>query len=628
MDSTVKEARDRAARHQSLTIAAIGVVFGDIGTSPLYMMKETFGAQGSMGLNPVSVYGVLSLAFWSLMIIVSAKYCWFIMRADNKGEGGVLSLASLALRTGHAAPRRRRMIWFLALAGLALFYGDALITPSVSVLSAVEGLSVATDAFDRFVVPLATFILIALFFFQSRGTHTVGRLFGPVMLVWFSVIGLLGLIEIIRRPEVMLAVSPTYAVQMIMAQPWVAFVALGSIVLCVTGAEALYADMGHFGKGPIRTAWVGVAVCLVLNYFGQGALILSTPDALDNPFFRLAPAWALYPMVALATCATVIASQAVISGVFSLTRQAIQLGYLPRMDIRHTSATEMGQIYIPQINWFLMIGVALIVVWFKSSSALTHAYGLAVTGAMTIDTILAIIVARFLWGWNRWVTYAIFGGFLIVDVAFLSSNMLKIPTGGWLPIIVAIAAYTMFSVWNRGREALLSKLYRDAMPIREFLDHWDRTTERVSGTAVFMTSNPAVIPTAFLHNLKHNHVVHERVVIMKVEFEDFPRMSDEKRITVEKMGKGFYNVVVRYGFMERPDVPRALELCRQYGLSFDLMQTTFFLGRETLIPASRSELRRWQAQLFIAMQGAALSATRFFRIPANRVVEMGTQVEL
>ncbi len=628
MDASARDVQITAARHRSLALAAVGVVFGDIGTSPLYMMKETFGATGSMGLNETSVYGVLSIAFWSLMIIVSIKYCIFIMRADNKGEGGVLSLASLALRTGHAAPRRRKAIWFLALTGLALFYGDALITPSVSVLSAVEGLKVATSAFDHVVVPLATCILVALFVIQSRGTHRVAKLFGPIMMMWFLVIGLLGLIEILERPSILAAINPVFAFDLMFSQPWVTFVALGSIVLCVTGAEAIYADMGHFGKGPIRTAWVGVAICLVLNYFGQGALLLSEPGALENPFYHLAPDWALYPMVLLATCATVIASQAVISGVFSLSRQAIQLGYLPRMDIRHTSATEMGQIYIPQVNWLQMIGVAIIVLAFQTSSALTHAYGLAVTGAMMIDTILAMIVARWLWGWNRGMIYIVFGLFMVVDVMFLGSNMLKIPTGGWLPIMVAIAALLMFTVWNRGREILLSKLYRDAMPIREFLEHWDRTTERVSGTAVFMTSNPAVVPTAFLHNLKHNHVVHERVILMKVDVQDYPRVPDEKRIDVEKLGKGFHQVTVRYGFMERPDVPRALELCRTFGLSFDLMQTTFFLGRETLIPASRSELRRWQAALFIGLQAAALSATRFFRIPANRVVEMGTQVEI
>jgi KUP system potassium uptake protein len=628
MEATATDTKVQAARHRVLAIAALGVVFGDIGTSPLYMMRETLGTTGGLALNEASVFGVLSLAFWSLMIIVSIKYCIFVMRADNKGEGGVLSLASLALRAGHATPRRRRLISFLALMGLALFYGDALITPSVSVLSAVEGLSVATNAFDSFVVPIATVILVLLFLFQSRGTHGVGRLFGPIMITWFFVLGLLGIIAIFDRPDILTAIIPFYAVELIIAQPWTAFVAMGSVVLCVTGAEALYADMGHFGRGPIRTAWMGVAVCLVLNYFGQGALLLTDPSALDNPFYKLAPGWALYPMVALSTCATVIASQAVISGVFSLTRQAIQLGYLPRMDIRHTSATEMGQIYIPQINWLLMAGVAVIVVSFGSSSALTHAYGLAVTGAMTIDTILAAIVARWLWGWNRWLAYSVFGAFFIVDFTFFASNTLKIPTGGWFPIVAAIGCLMAFRIWNRGREILLSKLYRDAMPMREFLQSWDRTTERVSGTAVFMTSNPTVVPTAFLHNLKHNHVVHERVVLMKVMMEDIPRVADANRIEIEKLGKGFHSVIVHYGFMDRPDVPRALELCRQFGLSFDLMQTTFFLGRETLIPASRSELRRWQAAIFIAMQATALSATRFFRIPANRVVEMGTQVEI
>jgi KUP system potassium uptake protein len=627
METSSNETRQSAAQQRMLAFAALGVVFGDIGTSPLYMMRETFGASGGMAMNQASVYGVLSLAFWSLMIVVSIKYCAFVMRANNKGEGGVLSLASLALRTGQAAPRRRRVISLLALTGLGLFYGDALITPSVSVLSAVEGLS-ASREFKPYIVPIATVILLSLFLFQSRGTGRVGRFFGPIMLLWFSTIGFLGLLQIIERPHVMLAISPVYALDLVMAQPWTVFVALGSIVLCVTGAEALYADMGHFGKGPIRMAWAGVIVCLVCSYFGQGALLLSSPGSLENLFFNMAPEWALFPLVGLATCATVIASQAVISGVFSLTRQAIQLGYLPRMDIRHTSATEMGQIYIPQINWMLMIGVTTIVVSFGTSSALTHAYGLAVTGAMMIDTILAAIVARWLWGWSRWLAFGLFGLFFMVDAAYFASNVLKIPTGGWFPIVVAAAALAVTLVWNRGREILVSKLYRDAMPIQEFLERWDRTVERVSGTAVFMTSNPTVVPAAFLHNLKHNHVVHERVVIMKVNVEDVPRVDEAQRIEVEKLGKGFHKVTVHYGFMERPDVPRALELCRPFGLSFDMMQTTFFLGRETLIPASRSELRRWQAALFIGMQTTALSATRFFRIPANRVVEMGTQVEI
>jgi KUP system potassium uptake protein len=629
MEATGTDAKAQTMRNRGLAIAALGIVFGDIGTSPLYMMRQTFGA--GYGLIPThdSVLGVLSIAFWTVTLVVSIKYCIFIMRADNKGEGGVLSLASLALRAGHASPRRRAFILFIALCGLGLFYGDAVITPSISVLSAVEGLSIATDVFDPFIVPLATFILVLLFMLQSRGTHRVGRLFGPVMLVWFSTLAVLGIIAIVNQPEVLLAINPYYAGSLIAAYPLQTFVALGAILLCVTGAETIYADMGHFGKAPVRLAWFYCAMpCLLLNYFGQGALILSDPTTVANPFYLLAPDWMLFPMVILATGATAIASQAVISGVFSLTRQAIQLGYLPRMDIRHTSATEMGQIYIPRVNWLLMVIVTAVVVAFGSSERLAHAYGIAVFGAMSIDCILAAIVARWIWGWNRWLSYLVFGAFLAVDLTFLASTTLKIPTGGWFTIALAMAAIITFRIWNRGREVLLSKLYRDAMPIREFLQSWDRTTERVTGTAVFMTSNPSVIPTAFLHNLKHNHVVHERVVIMRVDVGDIPRVSDAQRIQVEKLGKGFFTVTVHYGFMERPDVPRALELCRQYGLAFDLMQTTFFLGRETLIPASRSELRSWQAAIFIAMQTTALSATRFFRIPPNRVVEMGTQVEM
>jgi len=627
--SAPTEAKASAARNRALAIAALGVVFGDIGTSPLYMMRQTFTAGYGLTATPGHVLGVLSLAFWVITIVVSVKYCVFIMRADNRGEGGVLSLASLALRAGHSSVRRRAFILFLALGGLGLFYGDAVITPAISVLSAVEGLSIATNAFDPFILPVATVILIMLFMLQRRGTGKVGRLFGPVMIVWFTTLGVLGIVEIVQQPQVLTALWPGYAIELVIERPFATFAALGAVILCVTGAETIYADMGHFGRGPVRVAWLYMAMpCLVLNYFGQGALILTDPEAVSNPFFLLGPEWALLPLVALATCATTIASQAMISGVFSLTRQAIQLGYLPRMDIHHTSATEMGQIYIPRVNWVLMIAVLIVVMSFGSSKALANAYGVAVFGVMCIDCVLAAIVARWLWGWNRWLAFGTFGAFLSVDLILLSSTTLKLPTGGWFTIAIAIVALIFFTVWSRGREVLVAKLYRDAMPIREFLDHWDRTTERVTGTAVFMTSNPAVVPTAFLHNLKHNHVVHERVVVMKVDVEDVPRVPDAQRIEVEKLGKGFHQVIVHYGFMERPDVPRALELCRQFGLSFDLMQTTFFLGRETLIPASRSELRRWQAALFIGMQATALSATRFFRIPANRVVEMGTQVEI
>jgi KUP system potassium uptake protein len=614
---------------RGLMIAALGVVFGDIGTSPLYMMRDAFGHSGGLPLNPDTVMGVLSLVFWSITLIVTIKYVVLIMQADNRGEGGVLSLAALALRTGHYAPRRRAAITILALVGLALFYGDGLITPTVSVLGAVEGLKVIWNGFEPYIVPLAAIILIFLFILQSRGTARVGKLFGPVMLVWFVVIGALGAIKIAEMPMVLMSLSPHYAVSVFINHPLEAFVDLGAVVLCVTGAEALYADMGHFGKTPIRKAWFYIAMIgLLLNYFGQGALMIQTPGAASAPFFLLCPEWARTPLVILATMAAVIASQAIISGVFSLTRQAIQLGYLPRMDIRHTSSTEMGQIYIPRINWLLMVGVLALVFGFQSSSALTSAYGIAVTGAMAIDAILAAIVARWLWGWSRLAATLVFGAFFIIDFAFLASNALKIPQGGWLPLVVAFFALILFFAWKRGREALVVKLYRDAMPMKDFLEHWSRTTDRVTGTAVFMTSNPGVIPTAFLHNLKHNHVVHERVILMKVNVEDVPRISDDKRIEVEKLGKGFHRVIAHYGFMERPDVPGALELCRQHGLAFDLMETTFFLGRETLIPASRSDLSFWQAQIFIWLQATALSATRFFRIPPNRVVEMGTQIEL
>jgi KUP system potassium uptake protein len=612
-----------------LTVAALGVVFGDIGTSPFYMMRDAFGHTGGLPLNEDGIMGLLSMVFWALTLIVTIKYVVLIMQADNKGEGGVLSLASLALRTGHHAPRRRAAISILALFGLALFYGDGLITPTVSVLGAVEGLKAIDPAFQTYVVPIALIILTGLFLIQSRGTGTVGTLFGPVMLVWFSVLGVMGALQISENPGILAAISPHYAVQLFWNYPWQAYVGLGAVVLAVTGAEALYADMGHFGKNPIRRAWVFIVFPgLVLNYFGQGAMMLARPETASAPFFKMAPESALIPLVLLSTLAAVIASQAIISGVFSLTRQAIQLGYLPRMDIRHTSDTEMGQIYISRVNWLLMFGVMGLVLGFQESSKLTAAYGIAVTGAMAIDAVLAAIVARWLWGWSRWASLAVFGLFFLIDLALFSSNAMKIPQGGWFPLAVAVALVVLFMTWKRGREALVAKLYRDAMPMKEFLGVWNKTTERVTGTAVFMTSNPGVVPTAFLHNLKHNHVVHERVVLMKVNTEDIPRVLDAQRVEIEKLGKGFHSVVAHYGFMERPDVPALLEHCRSKGLAFDLMDTTFFLGRETLIPGSRSELSWWQAQIFIWMQGSALSATRFFRIPPNRVVEMGAQIEI
>jgi KUP system potassium uptake protein len=629
MASHAHEATPAKAASAAMTVAALGVVFGDIGTSPFYMMRDAFGHTGGLPLNAEGIMGLLSMVFWALTLIVTIKYVVLIMQADNKGEGGVLSLASLALRAGHHAPRRRAAIAILALFGLALFYGDGLITPTVSVLGAVEGLKVIDPAFETYVVPIAMVILLLLFLIQSRGTGKVGRMFGPVMLVWFAVLGLMGLGQISTNPAILAAVSPHYAFNLMWDYPFQTFIGLGAVVLAVTGAEALYADMGHFGKGPIRRAWLIIVFpCLLMNYFGQGAMMMARPETASAPFFKMAPEWALIPLVLLATLAAIIASQAIISGVFSLTRQAIQLGYLPRMDIRHTSDTEMGQIYIPRVNWMLMIGVMGLVLGFQSSSNLTAAYGIAVTGAMAIDAVLAAIVARWLWGWSRWTALAVFGLFFVIDMALFSSNAMKIPQGGWFPLAVALIAVTLFMAWKRGREALVHKLYRDAMPMKDFLAVWNKTTERVTGTAIFMTSNPGVVPTAFLHNLKHNHVVHERVVLMKVNTEDVPRVPDSQRVEVEKLGKGFHSVIAHYGFMERPDIPRLLEICRTHGIAFDLMDTTFFLGRETLIPASRSELSWWQAQLFIWMQGTALSATRFFRIPPNRVVEMGAQIEI
>ncbi|HAH09414.1 MAG TPA: potassium transporter Kup [Alphaproteobacteria bacterium] len=612
-----------------MIIAALGVVFGDIGTSPLYMMRDAFGHAGGLPLQADAVMGLLSLVFWSLTLIVTIKYVVLIMQADNRGEGGVLSLASLALRTGHHAPKRRAVLSVLALIGLALFYGDGLITPTVSVLGAVEGLKELDEGFVPFIVPLATVILIGLFLIQRHGTGAVGKYFGPVMLIWFTVLGILGLSKIIENPGILAAISPHYAVQVFWNYPVQAFIGLGAVVLCVTGAEALYADMGHFGKGPIRKAWLFLVFPgLLLNYFGQGALLIADPTAVRAPFYLIAPEWAQAPLVILATLAAVIASQAIISGVFSLTRQAIQLGYLPRMDIRHTSHTEQGQIYIPRVNWLLMIGVIGLVLSFQSSGALTAAYGIAVTGAMAIDAILAAVVARWLWGWSRWSSLSVFGLFFLIDVALFSSNAMKIPQGGWFPLAVAIVAVFVFIAWKRGREALVSKLYKEAMPIKEFLSVWNKTTERVSGTAVFMTSNPGVVPTAFLHNLKHNHVVHERVILMKVNTEDSPRVPDGQRIEVEKLGKGFYAVTAHVGFMERADVPSLLEQCRAQGLAIDIMETTFFLGRETLIPAQKSDLNPIMAGMFFWLHSSALSATRFFSIPPNRVVELGAQIEI
>jgi KUP system potassium uptake protein len=612
-----------------LVLGAVGVVYGDIGTSPLYTLKEAFGPAGGLHLSEPAVLGVLSLVFWSLIVIVTLKYVVLILRADNRGEGGVLAMSALALRGVGDMQRLRRLIFALAIAGLALFYGDGLITPAISVLSAVEGLETAEPALQPYVLPIAATVLVGLFLIQGFGTASVGRLFGPVMVVWFTTLGVLGLGQIVQNPAVLAALDPAYAVGLFGHAGWQAFVALGAIVLAVTGAEALYADMGHFGPTPIRIAWLGLVLPgLVLNYFGQGALVLRSPEALQHPFYHLAPAWLLWPLILLATCATVIASQAVISGVFSLTRQAIQLGYLPRMTVRHTSPTEIGQIYLPRVNWLLLAGVLALVLGFESSSRLAAAYGISVTGAMGIDAILAGVVATCVWGWPVPLAATVFGLFLFCDLGYVAANMLKIPHGGWFPLLLAAVFSLVVVTWRRGRAVLYDNLYRGAMPTLQFIEKLGPSIQRVTGTAVFLTGNPAVIPTPLLHNLKHNKVVHERVVLTTVVIEDVPYVPDRDRVTVERLGKGFFQVWARYGFMDEPDVPRALERCRPQGLAIEPMTQSYFIARETLIPSTRPEMGPLEEKLFIALSATALAATRYFKLPPDRVVELGTQVEI
>ena len=630
--ATAGEATSAAAPRRgdlrALALAALGVVYGDIGTSPLYTMREAFGHAGGLHLSAPAVLGVLSLVFWSLILVVTVKYVVLILRADNRGEGGVLALGTLASR---AVPRTPGLCWLipaLTIAGLALFYGDGLITPAISVLSAVEGLKTAAPALEPYVVPIAALVLLGVFLIQRRGTARVGALFGPVMLVWFATLGLLGLAQIVQNPAVLAALDPRYALGLFGHAGWQAFVALGAIVLAVTGAEALYADMGHFGRAPIRLAWLGLVLPgLVLNYFGQGALVLRDPAALEHPFYHLVPGWTLWPLIGLATCATIIASQAVISGVFSLTRQAIQLGYLPRMSVKHTSVTEIGQIYIPRVNWLLMAGVLLLVFGFRSSGNLAAAYGISVTGAMAIDAILAGLVAAWRWRWGP-AAALVFGGFLAIDLAYFAANALKIPSGGWFPLVVAAAFAYLVVTWRRGRRVLWDKLYGRQPAVAAFIAGLDPSLIRVRGTAVYMTGNPDAVPTALLHNIEHNQVLHGQAVLMTVRTLDIPHVPEQRRVEVAELGAGFFRVVVSHGFMDQPDVPRALELCQARGLLPDLTKTSYFLGRETLIPTTRPPMGPVEARVFAFLSAGSLSATAYFRIPPERVVELGTQLEI
>jgi KUP system potassium uptake protein len=614
----------------ALTVAAIGVVFGDIGTSPLYTMKEAFGGRYGMPPTHDNVLGVLSLILWSLIIVVTLKYVVFMMRADNRGEGGMMALLSLLLR---ATKRGSRTRWFLMSTGLfgaALFYGDGMITPAISVLSAVEGLNVAAPALQPFVIPVTIVIVILLFIIQQKGTASVGALFGPITMVWFAVLALLGIANIAREPAVFAAANPVHAIAFFVDNRVAGFLALGAVVLAITGTEGIYTDMGHFGKKPIRLAWsTYVLPALLLNYFGQGALILTDATALAHPFFHMAPAWALYPLIGLATAATVIASQAVISGTYSLTRQAIQLGYCPRLEVTHTSESEIGQIYMPWINWALLVAVIGLVVGFGSSSNLAGAYGVAVTGMLTIDTVLAFYVITKLWKWSMWVAVPLLAFFLSVDLAFFSANAVKLLHGGWFPFLVATVLFTLFATWRRGRTLLMRRLAPGAIAVEPFIQSISlHPPARVPGTAVFLTAATEGVPHALLHNLNHNKVLHERIVLLTVQSMDIPHVGDDERLEVEELASGFYRVIAKYGFKDIPDVPEALALAKNHGLEFNMMETSFFLSRQTLVPTTGEGMALWREKLFAAMARNASSATVFFNIPANRVVELGTRIEI
>ncbi|MFO1247105.1 MAG: potassium transporter Kup [Alphaproteobacteria bacterium] len=612
-----------------LMMGAMGVVFGDIGTSPLYALKATVLATEGGLPNHVAVMGSLSMIFWALILVVTVKYVLIIMRADNNGEGGTLALAALAHRSPGMTRRIKATIGIGAIVGLALFFGDGMLTPAITVLSAVEGLKVENHAFGALVVPLSLIILVSLFLLQSRGTHKIGKLFGPIMLLWFLVLAGFGLASLIRTPGILEAINPWFAALMFLHAPWVAFVSLGAVVLAVTGCEALYADMGHFGRKPIQYAWLFIALpSLLLNYFGQGAALLREPDQAQFAFFSVIPHWAHIPVVILATLAAIIASQAVITGVFSMTQQAVQLGQLPRMEIRHTSATDYGQIYVPRMNTVLAIGVVLIVLIFKGSDALTAAYGIAVTGVMVIDAFNAGIVAGKQWRWPLWFVVGLFGAMGISDLLFFIANSLKIPEGGWLPLFIAFCVFVGMDTWRRGRRVHLEKVRSESLPLSLFLERADKSTVRVAGVGVFLSSRTDIVPGALLHNLKHNKILHERVVIANVVVEDTPLVPPAQRLEVEKLGKGFYTVRIHHGFYETPDVPQALQEARRFGMALDVDTATFFIGRETLVPAERSELGTLRNKLYRAMASNALSPARFYHLPPNRVVELGTQITI
>ncbi len=615
-----------------LTLGALGVVYGDIGTSPLYALRECFA--GSHPLPPThdNVLGVLSLIFWSLLLIVSLKYLAIVLRATNRGEGGILALMALAFpKRSPEASRRRALLIGLGVFGAALLYGDGMITPAISVLSAVEGLKIATPAFERYVIPITVVTLIGLFAAQNRGTGKVGAVFGPVMVLWLVSLALLGLRGILKSPEVLWSLNPLLGLEFLARSGWTGFVVLGAVFLAVTGAEALYADVGHFGARPIRIAWFGLVLPgLFLNYLGQGALILHDPKSIENPFYLLAPHWALYLLVGLATAATVIASQALISGAFSLTLQAIQLGYLPRMAVKHTSSTERGQIYLPHVNWALMLACIGLVLGFRSSTNMASAYGIAVTLTMLSTTVLFFFAARRVWGWSVWRAALACSLFLVVETAFFAANLLKVLNGGWFPLVMGLVIFLVMATWKKGRELVWNKLRPAAMPLGAFLEEMEhnRKVPRVPGTALFMTANPEGTPIALLHNLKHNKVLHERNLILTILTDEVPQVEAAKRLEVQKLAAGFHRIIAHYGFMEEPNVPELLASLPLAGDPINLHRTTFFLSRETIVPTRSGSMRRWRQWLFAVLSRNAQSAASFYRIPANRVIELGMQVEI
>ena len=612
---------------RALVVGALGVVYGDIGTSPIYTLRECLKATGGGNATEV-VLGLLSLVFWALMIVVTAKYVLFVMRADNDGEGGIMALLGLAVHS-ETDQRRRTALLMVGVAGAALFYGDGMITPAISVLSAVEGLEVATPLLKPYVIPIAIAVLIGLFVVQSRGSERIGAYFGPVMAVWFAVLAVGGLLQIVHDPGVLAALNPLHAIRFLTGHGWIGFLALGSVFLAMTGAEALYADMGHFGRGPIRLDWFTfVLPALVLNYFGQGALVLTHPEALDSPFYRLFPGWLLYPVTLLATAATVIASQAVISGAFSLSQQAMQLSLLPRLDVQQTSNEAIGQVYVPQINWLLMVCVIGLVLAFGSSDNLAAAYGIAVAGTMVITTGLLAVVARRLWRWSVPATVMVIGVFLLVDLAFLAANAVKIPQGGWFPLLVGVVVFTLMATWRRGRQIVLERTNENNPPLKQFIAQLDpKTLPRVQGTAVYLAARRETVPYALSDNLRHNKVLHDRIVLLTVVTERVPYVAETERMALEPLGKGFTAMTLHFGFAEAPAVPAALEAHRAE-FPIDIAETSFFLGRETPVPTTRPDLPLWREKLYAFMTRNAVSASEYFQIPPKRVIELGTQVEL